>query len=149
MSNLLEIDGRKTEIINNSLEVPVGLFFYAKYKGEGFDMRAIAGFCNPEGYAESAIISFTRENKDYSPDKLNYIVLSTDLRETYKATGIMIPPCPHQDGKFYNMGDDLEIKLTDNAQEAIEVIRDMPKDLMELFERNDGSHHYGMRPSWN
>lgn len=113
LTNTLEITGRATSIIDS--RIGKGILLNAEYQGETYNLNNITGgFIKGVG---GLIFHFQRSDGKIILDGLNTILLMTDCRGAYKATGMS----SLNGGNFkgYMIGDDLEIKVNQSADEAI------------------------------
>ncbi len=124
MSNILKIQGvtigggyfeNSDCIIEKSL--------LAVYQETVFKLISFAGNFSIE--PPQAGFFFLREDEKRTEGELNYIVVSTKQDGKYKAEGIINLECPHKSTPedFYNFGDNLEIIVDKEAEEAIELMK--------------------------
>lgn len=144
MANELQINGRASVIINPNINVDIGLYLSAIYKGREYDLKTVKAVSGDDG-VHVAVMVFNPHDGVEIPAKSNYIVLATTFGGTYRATGI----CRMHGGgrpEFSQLGDDLSIIVEESAQQAIETIRsskpelqiqmvgvDMPTELFDAF----------------
>lgn len=124
MANTLKIDGFKSLILNSNINVEVGIFLNATYKGRAYDLSEIKAVCD-EGKVRIALYRFIPEDRKNEADGLNNIVLATTFQGRYRAVGISQLSKVHAKAtKFYRMGDDLEILVSKEAEDAINSLKD-------------------------
>ncbi|MCK4589590.1 MAG: hypothetical protein KAT77_04045 [Nanoarchaeota archaeon] len=112
MSNVLRIEGRKTPILNSNTNL--GVILTATYQDKEFEFAQLSGFP-----PTAMVLQFLRSDKKPAPSELNIILLTTDSKGTYEATGLSQYDKGDGQAEWYNLGDDLEIKVEATAEEAI------------------------------
>ena len=114
MANILYIDESAVVHLPAALrQVPFHL--HATYCDQRYDFTALGGSHTKQ--SPILILHFARER--YEAHGLNRILLMTDARNIFRAAGLVAERGENGRPVFYRMGDDLDIRLTDNARRRI------------------------------
>lgn len=111
MNNILNIEGHKTGIINPATGYDLDL--RAIYQNTTYDFSKVTGA------PQAMILHFSRQDNLPISNGLNIILLMTTGNKHYRSTGLIGFNEIDKKPQFYHLGDDLEIKVTPSADEAI------------------------------